>query len=253
MHTILKYLLIASLLTIAECVEIDAPRCDCACEREAILLSDIRELELNKGELTASGRLPPIPRLECIGGSAKGYKEPRSIRCVNVGRSVLPHWRCEAALDSEVKLGQVTVTCEGFSAPHDPYVLRGSCGLKYTLEYTKWSWYILGYCSRLINLLVLTPLKWITYLVIIAVVSLAGLSLIRPSNKKRASRVRVTEYEEDEQNENEGNEEYEEFSESEEEEGDEEEVEEDMINEEINWKERLRPRSGIASPGVAQT
>lgn len=55
-----------------------------------------------------------------------------------------PHWRCESTLDDKVKLGSVTVTCEGYEGPLDPYVLRDSCGLKYNLEYTNWVPYILG-------------------------------------------------------------------------------------------------------------
>jgi hypothetical protein len=40
----------------------------------------------------------------------------------------------ENSLTSTV--GPVTVSCEGYTSPNDPYVLRGSCGLEYTLEYT---------------------------------------------------------------------------------------------------------------------
>jgi len=242
MYTILKCVLLVSLFTLAWSVEIDAQR-PCACEREAVLLSDIKVLELRQGEFTTSGRLPAIPQVECVGGSAKGYKQPMSVRCVNVGRAGMrqeaPHWRCEAKLDNEVQLGQVTITCEGYSAPHDPYVLRGSCGLKYTLEYKHWSSYILGYCGRLVDAIVFTPLKWLFYLFVIAVVSLFGLSLIRPSNKKRGTFKRKREEDEELEEDEEIEEDYEE-NESDEE-------MDEMITEEITWKERLRPR-GVASP-----
>jgi hypothetical protein len=58
----------------------------CPCERSAILLRDIKELELTQGLFTVSRRLPAIAQIECIGGSAKGSgKEPHSVRCVNLG------------------------------------------------------------------------------------------------------------------------------------------------------------------------
>jgi len=39
-------------------------------------------------------------------------------------------------MDSNLKFGNIEVSCEGYDHPDDPYVLRGSCGLEYTLEYT---------------------------------------------------------------------------------------------------------------------
>jgi hypothetical protein len=98
--------------------------------------------------------------MECIGGSARGYNEPDVVRCVNIGHNGMwchitsvnlkinshsePHWRCEATLDDSVKLGHVIVTCEGYEGPLDPYVLKDSCGLKYSLEYTGWANFFLG-------------------------------------------------------------------------------------------------------------
>jgi hypothetical protein len=46
-------------------------------------------------------------------------------------------WECKADLDSTVRFGQTTVSCEGYNSPEDPYVLRGSCGLEYTLDLTE--------------------------------------------------------------------------------------------------------------------
>lgn len=34
-------------------------------------------------------------------------------------------------------VGKVEVVCEGYKHPQDEYILRGSCGLEYTLEYTR--------------------------------------------------------------------------------------------------------------------
>jgi len=44
---------------------------------------------------------------------------------------------CEADLDSSVRFGTTTVSCEGYSQPDDPYILKGSCGLEYSLEFTE--------------------------------------------------------------------------------------------------------------------
>lgn len=35
-----------------------------------------------------------------------------------------------------MRLGDIDVSCEGYYEPDDPNVLKGSCGLRYTLEYT---------------------------------------------------------------------------------------------------------------------
>lgn len=40
-------------------------------------------------------------------------------------------------MDNAYRFGRVEVSCEGFNHPDDPYILRGSCGLEYTLELTE--------------------------------------------------------------------------------------------------------------------
>jgi hypothetical protein len=37
----------------------------------------------------------------------------------------------------DYRLGSVSVACEGYDYPEDPYILAGSCGLEYTLELTQ--------------------------------------------------------------------------------------------------------------------
>lgn len=39
-------------------------------------------------------------------------------------------------MDNLYRFGRVEVSCEGYSSPTDAYVLKGSCGLEYTLELT---------------------------------------------------------------------------------------------------------------------
>jgi hypothetical protein len=42
-------------------------------------------------------------------------------------------WKCESQL-TNAKLGKLSVTCEGYQYPDDPYILKGSCGLEYELD-----------------------------------------------------------------------------------------------------------------------
>jgi hypothetical protein len=46
-------------------------------------------------------------------------------------------WKCQSELPENLKLGKVTVSCEGYDNPDDSHVLVGSCGLKYTLNYVE--------------------------------------------------------------------------------------------------------------------
>lgn len=45
-----------------------------------------------------------------------------------------PRWECSADLPLDASLGPVSVSCEGFDGPKDPYVLVGSCSLSYSLD-----------------------------------------------------------------------------------------------------------------------
>ena len=40
-------------------------------------------------------------------------------------------------MDNLYRFGEIEVVCEGYDYPEDPYITKGSCGLEYTLEYTK--------------------------------------------------------------------------------------------------------------------
>jgi len=93
-------------------------------------------ITLQKHEYTRGRRVSPIPQLQCVGGSAQNRLEflPSTVQCQQVAHS--GQWKCEAELDQSVKFGKISVSCEGYDYPDDPYVLRDSCGLKYELEYT---------------------------------------------------------------------------------------------------------------------
>ena len=106
---------------------------------ESVLLSDVKTLTLRKDFKTSHNRLPAVPQLKCIGGTAKGLFEIDVLRCKNAGSSYGDEdvqWTCTATLPSEFKLGSTDVICEGFLSSEDPYVLKGSCGVEYRLMLT---------------------------------------------------------------------------------------------------------------------
>lgn len=58
--------------------------------------------------------------------------------CYNEGRKEKEgqiSWHCEADLDDSVKFGLMRITCEGYSGANDTFILKGSCGLEYELDY----------------------------------------------------------------------------------------------------------------------
>merc|ERR1712000_330712 len=65
--------------------------------------------------------------------------QPDVVQCRSSGLDAdgMPQWRCEADLDEGVKLGRISVTCEGYESPNDDYILKGSCGLEYELKKTR--------------------------------------------------------------------------------------------------------------------
>ena len=43
---------------------------------------------------------------------------------------VYVQWECKAELDSKYQFGRLQISCEGYEYPDDPYILRGSCGVR---------------------------------------------------------------------------------------------------------------------------
>nr|BDT62797.1 MAG: SARAF-like protein [Metapenaeus joyneri majanivirus] len=108
---------------------------------DSILLKDIEVLTLSAGKMTNGKRSTPIPQLECIksGTAPCDAFKPRVVQCLNRGwDGVNVQWECKADMDNELRFGQLEVSCEGYRYRDDPsYVLKGSCGLRYSLDYTK--------------------------------------------------------------------------------------------------------------------
>ena len=103
-----------------------------------VLLRDVQVLTLRAGQMTTGRRASPVPQLKCVGGSAQGQFNPQVVQCYNRGWDGQDvQWECKSDMDNLYRFGSVEVVCEGYNYADDPYILKGSCGLEYTLELTK--------------------------------------------------------------------------------------------------------------------
>ncbi|KAI6184184.1 Store-operated calcium entry-associated regulatory factor [Aphelenchoides bicaudatus] len=102
-----------------------------------VLLRDISSITLHRGQQTTGRRASPVPQLQCVGGTASGRFSPKVVQCYNRGFDGLnPQWECQSEMPVDYQFGRISVTCEGYDYSEDPYVLAGSCGLKYELDYS---------------------------------------------------------------------------------------------------------------------
>lgn len=109
--------------------------------KDAILLSSVRALTLRGGgAMTAHRRAPAVPQLRCVSPRALcRLHDVDAMRCANQGGAYGAEdvqWSCTADLPPELRLGATEVVCEGYAGPDDDRVLRGSCGVEYTLALT---------------------------------------------------------------------------------------------------------------------
>ncbi|KAM7418315.1 hypothetical protein PAMA_015773 [Pampus argenteus] len=105
----------------------------------SVLLRDVQVLTLYKDRYTTARRSSPVPQLQCVGGSA-GCQAfvPEVVQCQNKGwDGVDVQWECKTDMDNVYRFGRIEVSCEGYNHPADAYILKGSCGLEYTLELTE--------------------------------------------------------------------------------------------------------------------
>ncbi len=109
---------------------------------DSILENQIQVLTLSQGMMTNGRRSYPVPQLQCVGGTAGCYRFlPKVVQCYNRGSDGISiQWECKADLDNSVKFGKIDIACEGYRDRDDPYVLVGSCGLRYTLDSTFRYW-----------------------------------------------------------------------------------------------------------------
>lgn len=114
--------------------------------QEKVLLTSVSSLTLYAGKQTRARRTSSIPQLRCVKGNACKYVNDSEdddshisvMQCRNQGSDGSDvQWECRVAdLSDWFRLGETTVSCEGYSYPDDPYVLAGSCGVEYTLHLT---------------------------------------------------------------------------------------------------------------------
>ncbi|KAJ6446426.1 Store-operated calcium entry-associated regulatory factor [Purpureocillium lavendulum] len=110
--------------------------------KNAIRLSDVQTLTLRgHGAKTTHRRVPAAPQLKCVSRpDLCRLFDVDVMRCTNQGSSYGGEdieWSCVASLPEELELGRTEVVCEGYADADDPYVLKGSCGVEYTLLLTK--------------------------------------------------------------------------------------------------------------------
>ena len=103
-----------------------------------VRLTDIDVLTFKSGAMTTGRRSSPVNQMQCVGGSARfDSSKVSNIQCKNAGFDGNDvNWKCETVISDHYKLGRIEVSCEGFDYPEDPYILVGSCGIEYELEYT---------------------------------------------------------------------------------------------------------------------
>jgi hypothetical protein len=117
-------------------------------KHKRVRLSDIGFLTFRDGMMTIGRNQKPQPQMQCIGGSANFYlpysaevssnqanKLVKEIKCADLGDERNQDFKCIANLPKNYKLGWTEVVCEGYDYPDDPYVVEGSCYVRYYLNY----------------------------------------------------------------------------------------------------------------------
>ncbi|KAL1234058.1 Store-operated calcium entry-associated regulatory factor [Trichinella spiralis] len=105
--------------------------------RDRIRLRDVEVLTLKDGAYTSGRRVTPIPQLKCVGGTAGcTYFRPHVVQCYNRGTDGSDvHWECKTNMDPRFQFGTIEVICEGYNYPDDEFILKGSCGLEYSIDW----------------------------------------------------------------------------------------------------------------------
>lgn len=111
----------------------------CTWSSDKVLLRDVEVLTLYHGRYTTGRRSSRVPQLKCTGGTAGcSAFVPQVVQCYNRGSDGIEvQWECKSDMDNAFRFGEISVTCEGYDYPEDPYVLKGSCGLEYSIDLTK--------------------------------------------------------------------------------------------------------------------
>ena len=104
---------------------------------ERVRLQEVTAITLKQGEFTTARRVASLPQLHCIAGGVgcEGDYAVPSVQCRNVGWDGIDvNWSCTTDLPKGISFGLAEVNCEGYEYPEDPFVLAGSCQLRYNLQ-----------------------------------------------------------------------------------------------------------------------
>lgn len=101
---------------------------------DRVLLTNVESLLFQPNQLTTGRRSSPVEQMHCSGWNC--HNGPNSIMCKNEGMSDKDVvWKCTGqGLTPGYVMKGATVSCEGYANPNDPYILRGSCGVTYTVD-----------------------------------------------------------------------------------------------------------------------
>jgi hypothetical protein len=109
-------------------------------DKRRVQLSSLPRQTFVDSYWTEGRRIPPVEQLKRSGGSLSPTQRfnPEVVECELVEtRGPEFYWRCEAELSKRVQFSKTEVICEGWDGPSDSvYIVRGSCGLEYQLEFT---------------------------------------------------------------------------------------------------------------------
>ncbi len=106
-------------------------------QNDKVLLRDVEVLTFRLGEWTTYRRTSAERQVQYTGPKYNNFQMPNTIQCKNQGMSDNDiNWKCETSLQKEFTLGTTTVSCEGYAYPDDPYILRGSCFVEFTVTPT---------------------------------------------------------------------------------------------------------------------
>ncbi|EST07306.2 Protein of unknown function DUF1183, TMEM66 [Kalmanozyma brasiliensis GHG001] len=94
-----------------------------------IRMDSLKTLTFYSDKRTAYRRTSPLPQLTCVGSPCQRY-QPDVVQCQSMGNE---QWKCHADLPRTMRMGRVEVSCEGYDYSDDPWVLKDSCALEYTL------------------------------------------------------------------------------------------------------------------------
>lgn len=112
---------------------------------DKVYLRSITALTFSENGRTSSRSGPGRSELACVGGSASGLwlfsnYFPHQVQCKNIGwDGASIQWACEGHLDEFVEFGPDTqIKCQPYDKDNasDGYVLRDSCRLEYTLNFS---------------------------------------------------------------------------------------------------------------------